>query len=109
MSKEKWQEEADELIDRVLELKDSIKRDTEELGSVKYELCELLQNHNAREYSNKYGKCKFVNFVREGLIKDNVVDAVNSVNKGIIKNIKMNDLTKHIAVSFLNVRGYLND
>lgn len=107
MTKEKWQEEADELIDQILDMKEKAKSTQENLESAKYELTNLLEEHNLNEYSGANGKCNFVNFEREGLIKDNVVETVDGVNKGNIKSINMKDLTKDIKVHFLNVRGYL--
>ncbi|MCI6278083.1 MAG: hypothetical protein MR639_15400 [Clostridium sp.] len=109
MAKEKWQEKADELIDQILDLKEKGKRTKEELDSVKVELVDLLEEHNLSEYVGTNGKANFVKFEREGLVKDNVIDTVDGVNKGKIKKIDMKDLTKEIKVNFINVRGYLGD
>lgn len=105
MTKEKWQEEADELIDTILDLKERQKINKEDLDGAKEELADLLAKHNISEYSGTNGKCNFVDFERDGLIKDNVIDAVDRVNKGTIKKINFNDLTKEIKVHFINVRG----
>ncbi len=43
MNKEKWQEEADELVDAILDLKEKGKRDKEDLDSLKMELVDLLE------------------------------------------------------------------
>lgn len=107
MIKEKWQEEAEDLIDTILELKENGKRNREDLDSAKMELVELLGKNNATEYVGKNGKANFVDFEREGLVKDNVVETVDGVNKGKIKQINMRDLTKEIKVHFINVRGYM--
>lgn len=109
MNKEKWQEEADELVDAILDLKEKGKRDKEDLDSLKMELVDLLESKNVNEFVGKNGKANFVDFEREGLVKDNVVEIVDGVNKGRIKNINMRDLTKDIKVHFINVRGYLGD
>lgn len=107
MKKEKWQEDADELIDRILDNKEQIKNLQDELDSDKTELVELLEEHNVNEYSGSNGKANFVNFQREGLVKDAVVETVDDVNKGKVNYIDMKDLTKDINVYFLNVRGYI--
>ncbi|ACA45419.1 hypothetical protein FDC22_01325 [Clostridium botulinum] len=109
MNKEKWQEEADELVDAILDLKEKGKRDKEDLDSLKMELVDLLESKNINEFVGKNGKANFVDFEREGLVKENVVETVDGVNKGRIKNINMRDLTKDIKVHFINVRGYLGD
>lgn len=109
MNKEKWQEKADELVDSILDLKEKGKRNKEDLDSLKMELVDLLESKNANEYVGKNGKANFVDFEREGLVKENVVETVDGVNKGKIKNINMKDLTKEIKVHFINVRGYLGD
>lgn len=109
MSKEKWEEKVDELIDQILDLKEKGKRTKEDLDSAKIELIDLLEKHNLVEYIGVNGKVNFVDFEREGLVKDNVVETVDGVNKGKIKKIDMKDLTKDIKVHFLNVRGYLGD
>ena len=107
MAKEKWQEKADDLIDQILDLKEKIKSDQEDLNSTKAELVNLLEEQNRNGYNGQYGKCSFVNFHREGLIKDNVIETIDGVNKGKINKINMKDLTKDIKVHFLNVRGYI--
>lgn len=107
MSKEKWMERADELIEVILDIKEDVKSKTEELDSHKQELAYLLRENNREEYIGDKGKANFVQFEREGLVKDNVVDAVNGVNKGQINKIDMKDLTKDIEVCFLNVRGVI--
>lgn len=109
MNKEKWQEKVDELVDSILDLKEKGKRNKEDLDSLKMELVDLLESKNANEYVGKNGKANFVDFEREGLVKENVVETVDGVNKGKIKNINMKDLTKEIKVHFINVRGYLGD
>lgn len=105
MIKEKWNEDADELIDKILDLKEEVKRKKEDLEGIKFELVNLLEEHNLNEYSGATGKANFVDFEREGLVKDNVVETVDGVNKGRIKQIDMKDLTKDIKVHFINVRG----
>ena len=107
MTKEKWQEEADELIDRILESKEKVKMYQEGLESDKGELVELLEKQNLNEYSGQNGKCNFVDFERVGLIKEEVESTVDGVNKGKIKQINIKDLQKDIKVHFLNVRGYM--
>lgn len=107
MTKEKWNEEADELIDRILDNKEKVKLHQEELDSEKQELTDLLEKYNLNEYTGKNGKANFVRFEREGLVKDNVVETVDGVNKGKINKINMTDLTKDIKVCFLNVRGFI--
>lgn len=107
MVKEKWQEDADELIDRILDSKEKIKNLQDELDSDKGALVDLMEEQNINEYSGANGKANFVDFQREGLVKDNVVETVDGVNKGKINKIDMKDLTKDINVHFLNVRGYI--
>lgn len=107
MNKEKWMERADELIEVILDIKEEVKSKTEDLDSHKQELADLLRENNREEYIGDKGKANFVQFEREGLVKDNVVDAVNGVNKGKVTKIDMKDLTKDIEVCFLNVRGVM--
>lgn len=107
MNKEKWMERADELIEVILDIKEDVKSKTEDLDSHKQELADLLKENNREEYIGDKGKANFVQFEREGLVKDNVVDAVNGVNKGKVTKIDMKDLTKDIEVCFLNVRGVI--
>lgn len=107
MAKEKWQEEADELIDTILTMKENLKTNKEDLDSCKAELAQLLKEHNVTEYTGEQGKVNFVKFEREGLIKDNVVEAVDDVNKGRVNKINYKDLTKEIRVNFINVRGFM--
>lgn len=107
MVKEKWQEDADELIDRILDSKEKIKNLQDELDSDKGALVDLMEEQNINEYSSANGKANFVEFQREGLIKDAVVETVDDVNKGKVNHIDMKDLTKDINVHFLNVRGYI--
>ncbi|MBE6089863.1 MAG: hypothetical protein E7206_17880 [Clostridium beijerinckii] len=107
MTKEKWQEEADELIDKILDNKEKVKMYQEELDSYKGELVDLLEKQNINEYSGEKGKCNFVDFQRVGLIKEEVETTVEGVNKGKIKQINIRDLQKDISVHFLNVRGYI--
>lgn len=107
MAKERWNEYADELIDQILDLKEKNKIITEDLQSAKYELVNLLEDNHVSEYTGKTGKANFVDFQREGLVKDNVVETVDGVNKGRIKNIDMKDLTKEIKVHFINVRAFV--
>lgn len=109
MNKERWQEKADELVDKILDLKEEGKRNKEDLDSLKIELVDLLESKNVNEYEGKNGKANFVDFEREGLVKENVVETVDGVNKGRIKNIDMKDLTKDINVHFINVRAHLSD
>lgn len=45
MTKEKWQEKADDLIDIILDLKEKGKRNKEDLDSAKMELIELLEDY----------------------------------------------------------------
>jgi hypothetical protein len=77
------------------------------LNSLKLELVDLLESKNVNEYAGENGKANFVDFEREGLVKENVIETVDGVNKGRIKNIDMKDLTKEIKVHFINVRGFL--
>ncbi|MBM7836467.1 hypothetical protein [Clostridium sardiniense] len=107
MAKERWNEKADELIDQILDLKEKNKTYTEDLQSAKYELVNLLEENHVSEYVGKNGKANFVDFQREGLVKDHVIETVDGVNKGKIKNIDMKDLTKDIKVHFINVRGFI--
>lgn len=107
MAKERWNEKADELIDQILDLKEKKKISEEDLQGAKSELVNLLEEHHVSEYVGKNGKANFVDFEREGLVKDNVIETVDGVNKGRIKNIDMKDLTKDIKVHFLNVRGFI--
>lgn len=106
-TKEKWQEDAEEIIDRILDSKEKIKNLQDELDSDKGALVDLMEEQNINEYSGSNGKANFVDFQREGLVKDNVVETVDSVNKGKINKIDMKDLTKNIKVHFINVRGYI--
>lgn len=107
MKKERWQEEADNLSDMILDGKERIKELQESLDSDKGQLVNILEEHNQSEFIGKNGKANFVDFQREGLVKDNVIETVDGVNKGNIKQINMKDLTKDIKVHFLNVRGYM--
>lgn len=107
MDKEKWHEEADELIEEILDKKEKSKLNLEDIDCAKSQLVSLLKEHGVNEYIGKNGKCNFVRFEREGLIKDNVIDTVDGVNKGQIKKINMRDLTKDIKVCFINVRGHI--
>lgn len=109
MTKEKWHEKADDLIDIILDLKEKGKINKEDLDSAKMELIELLEDYGVSEYVGANGKANFVDFEREGLVKDSVVETVDGVNKGKIKQINMKDLTKDIKVHFINVRGYMGD
>lgn len=106
MTKEKWHEKADDLIDIILDLKEKGKRNKEDLDSAKME---LIEDYGVSEYVGANGKANFVDFEREGLVKDSVVETVDGVNKGKIKQINMKDLTKDIKVHFINVRGYMGD
>lgn len=106
MKKEKWNEQADNLINQILDLKEQDKRTKEDLESAKCELVELLEENNGTEYVGEYGKANFVDFQCEGLVKDAVEETVNDVNKGIVNHINMKDLTKDIKVHFINVRGF---
>ena len=106
MKKEKWQQDADELIDRILDNKEKAKNLQDEVDSDKAELAKLLEDHNETEYVGASGKANFVDFQREGLVKDAVEETVNDVNKGRVKHIEMKDLTKDIKVHFINVRGF---
>ncbi|MBU3107173.1 hypothetical protein [Clostridium gasigenes] len=107
--KQKWQEEADELINSIVTHKEEVKLHQESLDSDKQVLTDLLEKYNLNEYSGQNGKANFVRFEREGLVKDNIVDTVDGVNKGRITKINMGDLTKDIKVCFLNVRGFLGE
>jgi len=107
MTKEKWQEDAAEMISNILDFKEVIKNTQMDLDSEKERLANLLKEHHISQFSCEAGKANFVKFEREGLIKDNVVDTVDGVNKGQIKKINMRDLTKDINVCFINVRGYM--
>jgi len=107
MKKEKWNENADELIDRILDTKEKIRNLQDELDSDKAELTYLLEENNVSEYEGANGKANFVDFQREGLVKDAVVETVDDVNKGRVNHIDMKDLTKNIKVHFINVREVL--
>lgn len=107
--KTQWKEEADQLIDSILDSKEQIKTHSEGLESDKLRLSEILRENNLNEYTGQNGKANFVRFEREGLVKDHVVDTVEGVNKGRITKINMGDLTKDIKVCFLNVRGHMGD
>lgn len=107
MAKEIWQEDADELIDRILDTKEKIKNLQDELDSDKGALVDLLEEQSVNEYAGTNGKANFVDFQREGLVKDAVVETVDDVNKGKVNHINMKDLTKDIKVHFINVRGYI--
>ncbi len=105
--KEQWKKEADELIDKILDGKDQIKSLQDELDSDKAELVYLLEEQNVNEFCGTHGKANFVDFQREGLVKDAVVETVDDVNKGRVNHIDMKDLTKNIKVHFINVREVL--
>lgn len=109
MTKEKWKLKVDELIDIILEKKESAKIINDDLDGLKSELAELLNENKVNEYIGNHGKANFVDFEREGLIKDEVEITVDKVNKGKINKIDMKDLTKEIKVHFINVRGYVCD
>ena len=104
--KEKWQEKADELISSILDEKEQAKDLLNDINSDKTKLAELLEEHNVNEYTGEFGKANFVDFERQGLVKDAVEETVNDVNKGKVNHIEMKDLTKDIKVHFINVRGF---
>ena len=105
MSKEVWKEKANELIEQILDVKEHIKSSQDDLNSLKSELVDLMEEYNVNEVNCKCGKANFVDFQREGLVKDAVVETVDDVNKGRINKIDMKNLTKEIKVHFLNVRS----
>lgn len=109
MTKEKWNETADELIDRILDTKERVKDLQDQLEVDKTQLIELLEEHNLTEYKGTYGKANFVNFQREGIIKNAVIETVDDVNKGRVDHIDMKDLIKNINVNFINVREYADE
>lgn len=104
MAKEKWMEEADELIDQILTLKEDKKACEMELDNAKAKLAALLEEHDLQEYTGSTGKCNFVDSERKGLVKDEVESAVTKVNNGEISHIDMKDITKDIKVHFLSVK-----
>lgn len=106
-AKEKWQEDVEEIIDRILDIKEKIKNLQDELDSNKGALVYLLDEQGVNEYTGTNGKANFVDFQREGLVKDAVVETVDDVNKGKLNHIDMKDLTNNIKVHFINVRGYI--
>lgn len=106
-TKEKWQEDVEDIIDRILDIKEKIKNLQDELDSDKGALVYLLDERGVNEYTGTNGKANFVDFQREGLVKDAVVETVDDVNKGKLNHIDMKDLTKNIKVHFINVRGYI--
>lgn len=105
MIKEKWHEEADDLMDQILDKKESINCLMEELGGLKYELSELLEKNNSEEYQNDIAKCKLISFIRESLIKDEVIMAISEVNKNLSNHINIEKLKKKSGVHFVSVRG----
>ncbi|MEG2412603.1 MAG: hypothetical protein RSA29_16995 [Clostridium sp.] len=107
MVKEKWQEDISEMISNILDFKEVIKNAQVDLESEKVRLMGMLKQHNLSQFTCEAGKVNFVRFEREGLVKDNVVDTVEGVNKGRITKINMGDLTKDIKVCFINVRGFM--
>ena len=72
MKREKWMEEADELISQILDLKENKKSNEMELDNAKNKLAEILEEHNLQEYQGTTGKCNFVDSERKGLVKDEV-------------------------------------
>lgn len=104
IKREKWMEEADELISQILDLKESKKANEMELDNAKAKLAEILEEHDLQEYQGTTGKCNFVDSERKGLVKDEVESAVTKVNNGEISHIDMKDITKDIKVHFLSVK-----
>lgn len=104
MVKEKWMEEADELIDKILTLKENKKDCEMELDNAKEKLANLLEEHDRVEYEGPTGKCNFVDSERKGLVKDEVESAVTKINNKEIDHIDMKDITKDIRVHFLSVK-----
>lgn len=104
MAKERWMEEADELISRILDLKESKKTDEMELDNAKAKLAAILEEHDLQEYIGSTGRCNFVDSERKGLVKDEVESVVTKVNNGEINHIDMKDITKDIKVHFLSVK-----
>ena len=104
MDKQKWEEKAADLIERILDYKEKKKDCEMELENDKNKLAALLEENNLTEYSCSKGRCNFVDSTRTGLIKEEVENVVVKVNNKEIDKIDIKDLTKDIEVHFLSVK-----
>lgn len=100
----KWQEEAGDLIEKILDNKESKKTYEMELENDKAKLSSILEENNLTEFSCEKGKCNFVDSIRTGLVKEEVESVVTRVNNKEIDKIDMKDITKDINVHFISVK-----
>lgn len=101
-------EEIDELIDDILNIKDKISNYEMELESKKDNLLSKMQENKKYDFNGKNGNAKIISYVRESLIKDEVLNTFNKVNKGQLEGkINTFEHIKKSPVSFVLVKENL--
>ena len=102
----KVEEEIQDLIVDVLDIREKLIEVEGDLESAKYQLLTKLQENNLTSFVCDEGKAKIIAFNRQSLIKDEVLLTFNDINKGLIKNkINVRDYLKSSNICFVLVKG----
>lgn len=106
MPKTLCDEELNELIDEILDVKEKISNYEMELESKKAELLDKMQTNKKYEFIGKAGSAKIISYVRESLIKDEVLTTFSKVNLGQLEGkINTFEHIKQSPVHFILVKG----
>lgn len=106
MARTALDEEIEDLIDDILDIKEKISSHEMELESKKDNLLNLMSDNKKYEFYGEKGSAKIISYVREGLIKDTVLNTFNKVNKGTLDGkINVFEHIKKSPVYFVLVKG----
>ncbi|WP_097026148.1 hypothetical protein [Clostridium peptidivorans] len=102
----KAEEKMSDLMEEILDKKESLKIIENDLDSLKNQLIEVMINNKLIKFNTYTASATIMNFDRSSLIKDEVLMTVNSVNKGTLQGkIDIADLIKVSPVHFVLVRS----
>lgn len=98
-------EKIDELIDEVLDIKEKISNYEMELESKKDNLLSTMKDNKKYDFVGEKGSAKIISYIRESLIKDEVLNTFDKVNKGQLEGeIKAFEHIKQSPVYFVLVK-----
>lgn len=103
----KEQEEMNDLMEAILDIKERIQGLEFDLESDKNELMTMMRKNNKYEIASPTAKAKIIEFNRESLIKDKTLQVIDKFNKGVSKEkINIKDLVKDSSICFVLVKEH---
>ncbi|MDF2883832.1 MAG: hypothetical protein K0R54_4396 [Clostridiaceae bacterium] len=102
----KAEQDMSDLMEKILDKKESLIITEEDLKSLKNQLTKVMVDNNKAKYETYKASATIMNFDRGSLIKDKVISTVNEVNKGTLKGkINIPDLINVSNIYFVLVRS----